>query len=116
MFRHVDYAKNYAANILPVIPLGAKLAPTSKVHPDSVGKVPGIERANGWTGMHWRTVGEVTLHRAQGWDKMGAAVGFRSGPNGVFAVDVDINVKDDSASVLHIAVDIFGNQVAVRHV
>ena len=47
---------------------------------------------------------------------MKAAVGFRSGPNGVFAVDFDINVAGDSASVLHIAIEIFGDQVAVRRV
>jgi hypothetical protein len=89
----VDYVREYAANLVPVIPAGASLAPQSSIRAESVGKVPGVRREDGWVGISWRTLGEVTPKTAERWDEMGAGIGFRSGFEGIFAIDVDLTVN-----------------------
>ena len=39
--RHVDYVRDYAQNLVPVIPNDVKLSPNSKIDPGNLGKVPG---------------------------------------------------------------------------
>jgi hypothetical protein len=116
MPRHVDYVKAFAANLLPVIPANAQLSPKSTIHPDNVGKTPGIQRAEGWVGMRCRHLGVVTPARAKAWDDMGAAVGFRCGPQNLFGVDIDLTHEEDAKRVLSIAIAAFGDNVAVRRV
>jgi hypothetical protein len=116
MPRHVDYVKAFAANLLPVIPADAQLSPKSTVHPNNVGKAPGIQRAEGWVGMRWGNLGVITPARAKTWDDMGAAVGFRCGPENLFGVDIDLTHEEDAKRVLSIAMAAFGDNVAVRRV
>jgi hypothetical protein len=112
---HVDYVKNYSANLVPVIPYNATLSPRSNLKPEHLGKIPGVKRADGWTGMAWRALGEVDLKRAKLWDEMGAGVGWRPGFNGVFGIDVDLLLRTASERVLALATAHFG-KVAVRRV
>src|SRR6516164_8747931 len=116
MPHHVDYVKAFAANLLPVIPANAQLSPKSTIHPDNADKAPGIQRAEGWVGMPWRNLGVVTSARAKIWDDMGAAVGFRCGPENLFGVDIDLTHEEDANRVLSIAMATFGDNVAVRRV
>jgi hypothetical protein len=117
--RHVDYVKNYAANLTPVIPHDARLAANSKIDAANRGKVPGRRLADGtWVG-GWKDLGDADMAAARSWDEMGAGVGFRFGrplPDGVGAIDVDLTVKDDSERVLAIAKTTFGFRLAVRRV
>jgi Family of unknown function (DUF5906)/Bifunctional DNA primase/polymerase, N-terminal/Primase C terminal 2 (PriCT-2) len=116
MPRHVDYVKAFAANLLPVIPAKAQLSPKSTIHPDNIGKVPGVLRADGWGGMHWGNLGVISPDRAKTWDDMGSAVGFRCGPENLFAVDIDLTHEQDAEGVLSVAIAVFGDSVAVRRV
>jgi hypothetical protein len=113
----IDYVHTYAANLVPVVPAWASLAPQSSIKPESVGKVPGVRREDGWVGMRWRMLGEVSLKTADSWDKMGAAIGFRAGVEGIFAIDVDLTAKLDSEAVLKRAMKEFkSDRLAVRRV
>lgn len=115
MLRHVDYVKTLATNLLPVIPAEARLSPKSTIHPDSIGKVPGIRRADGWVGMRWRMLATITLARAKNWDAMGAAIGLRCGPQKVFAIDIDLTNEQDVDDIIGMAFTICGD-VAIRRV
>jgi hypothetical protein len=113
----IDYVHTYGANLVPVIPAGASLAPQSSIEPESVGKVPGVRLEDGWVGISWRTLGEVTLKTAKRWDEMRAGIGFRAGIEGIFAIDVDLTVKLDSEAVVEQAIKSFNsNKLAVRRV
>jgi hypothetical protein len=116
MPKHVDYVKNYSANLLPVIPYDAKLSPRSNLKPEHLGKIPGRETADGWVGMPWRDIGEVTLKRAQLWDDMRAGIGKRTGIDGLSAIDVDLLLRTASERVLALAHEHFGDTLAVRRV
>jgi hypothetical protein len=115
MATFVEYLKNYSANLVPVIPAKAQLSPRSTIHPDKVGKVPGIRRAHGWVGLHWRELRVITHALAKVWDGMGAAIGFRCGPENLFAIDIDLTHEEDAQGVLSIALALFGD-VAIRRV
>jgi hypothetical protein len=116
MPKHVDYVKNYSANLVPVIPYNVTLSPRSRLKPEHLGKIPGRKVTDGWVGMPWRDLGEVTLKQAQAWDEMGAGIGKRTGLNGVFANDVDLTVRADAERVLTLARQHFGDKLAVRRV
>lgn len=114
--RHVDYVRDYAANLTPVIPHDAKLSPRSKIAPSNRGKVPGQRNDNGeWYG-GWKTMGAATLDVAKVWDAWMAAIGFRTGFDGVVGLDVDLTVRKDAERVRLIARECFGKRIAVRRV
>lgn len=74
-------------DLIPVIPPGASLAPTSKIPPGSVGKIPGKRTANGlWVGMNWRET-KATSDDIRTWASWGANVGLRS--DAFPGVDID---------------------------
>ena len=49
--RHVDYVRDFAPNLVPVIPHDATLSPNSTIPPGNLGKVPGERK--GWR-KSWR--------------------------------------------------------------
>ena len=114
--RHVDYVRDYAENLCPVIPHDATLSPRSKIDPGERGKVPGQKRPDGtWYG-GWKTLGVATIERAQMWDAMGAGIGSRGGFNGVGASDIDLTVRQDAERARAIAHELWGPKLAVRRV
>jgi hypothetical protein len=116
MLRHVDYVKEYAANLVPVIPYDAKLVANTTIDADDLGKVPGERGSDGlWHGIHRHELRQVALKQALKWDKMCAGVGWRTGWEGVFALDVDIVIKAIADAVLKLIIAKFG-PVAVRRV
>lgn len=66
-------------DLIPVIPPGAQLSPTSKITPNMVGKIPGRKNANGtWGGFDWRRH-QTTLADVIQWaTKDNASFGLRS--------------------------------------
>ncbi len=74
-------------DLIPVIPPGAALAPSSKITQESIGKIPGRRLDNGlWVGYDWRK-GIATLEDVRRWARWGANVGLRTD---VFpCVDID---------------------------
>ena len=66
-------------DLIPIIPPGAQLAPTSKVSSNLIGKIPGLRKENGlWTGnKHWRTT-EATLQDVRTWQRWGASIGLKA--------------------------------------
>ena len=72
------FAAGYG-DLIAVIPPGAPLAPTSKIPPSSLGKVPG-RKVSGqrWAGFAWRTH-NTTLNDIQQWEADGANIGLRAG-------------------------------------
>ncbi|CUW38811.1 protein of unknown function [Magnetospirillum sp. XM-1] len=88
---------NYAASgfmdsILPIIPPGAKLSPTSNLPPENIGKVPGRKTPSGWVGL-----GDWVNHRSTQSDlSRFAAWGAGLGLNCHNLVAFDIDVLDDA--------------------
>jgi hypothetical protein len=114
--RHVDYVRDYAKNLVPVIPHDATLSPNSKIDPGNRGKVPGQRKADGtWYG-GWKDLGDATMALAKKWDAWGAHIGGRTGFDGMFAFDVDLTVREDAEAVLALAYGLFGKNLAVRRV
>lgn len=75
-------------DLIPVIPPGASLAPTSKISPDSIGKIPGLRGANGlWHGFNWRACWP-TPAAVRTWLTWGANIGLRT--DRFPCVDIDI--------------------------
>jgi putative DNA primase/helicase len=66
-------------DLIAVIPPGAPLAPTSKIPPSSLGKVPG-RKVSGqhWAGFAWRTH-NTTFEDVRQWEADGANIGLRAG-------------------------------------
>jgi hypothetical protein len=115
--RHVDYVRDYAVNLVPVIPHDATLSPNSTIDPGNRGKVPGQRNSDGeWHGFDWGGMGDATIELAKKWDAWGANIGNRTGFDGVFGIDVDLTVREDVELVLDIAYQLFGKTLAVRRV
>jgi hypothetical protein len=115
--RHVDYVKDYSANLTPVIPHDAKMSPRSSISLDNRGKVPGRRGVDGWYG-GWKDMGDADILSAKLWDGMGAGIGFRTGRtvDDVHAIDPDLTNRQDAERVLAIARTTFGDKLAVRRV
>ena len=114
--RHVDYVRDYATNLIPVIPNDATLSPNSTIDPGNRGKVPGQRKADGtWFG-GWKDLPPATMALAKLWDEWGAYIGGRTGIDGVIGLDVDLTVRKDADRVLALAYGIFGRTLAVRRV
>src|SRR4029077_16371571 len=114
--RHVDYVRDYAKNLVPVIPHDATLSPNSKIDPLNRGKVPGQRKSDGtWYG-GWKDLGDATMALARKWDEWGAFIGNRTGFAGVIALDVDLTVRQDVERVLALAYGLFGKSLSVRRV
>src|SRR6476661_154328 len=74
-------------DLIPVIPPGAQLAPTSKISLDSLGKVPGRLVSGGlWAGFNWRKH-QTTAADVRQWLHDGANIGLRA--DRFPAVDID---------------------------
>jgi hypothetical protein len=114
--RHVDYVKDYAANLTPVIPHDATLSPNSKIAPSERGKVPGQKKPDGtWYG-GWKNLGVATLARAKMWDAMGAGIGARAGFDNLGGLDIDLTVRKDAERLREIAQEMWGKRLAIRRV
>lgn len=84
----------YAAgfDVIPVIPPGSPLAPTSTLSPAALGKTPGVRTASGlWCGLNWREL-KATPADAKTWDGWGANVGIRADRT----VGLDLDVADEA--------------------
>ena len=61
-------------DLIPIIPPGASLAPTSKISASLIGKIPGLRKENGlWVGFKWQ-VHQATLQDVRTWQRWGASV------------------------------------------
>lgn len=76
-------------DIIPVIPPGATLSPTSSLEAHHLGKIPGQRKGNGtWVGYPWLRE-EHTRDEAVQWEKWGANIGLR----GTHFPGLDIDVE-----------------------
>ena len=74
-------------DLIPVIPPGAILAPSSKIAPSAIGKIPGQRLENGlWVGMNWRKY-DATIEAVKKWQRDGANTGLRA--DAFPAIDID---------------------------
>lgn len=65
-------------DLIPVIPPGAVLAPSSKIAPNQIGKIPGRRLDNGlWAGFDWRKL-KASIDDVRTWHRWGANVGLRA--------------------------------------
>lgn len=65
-------------DIVPVIPPGAQLTPSSRIPPTHIGKIPGKRLPNGlWAGLDWRRHA-ATPEDARQWALDGASIGLRA--------------------------------------
>ena len=75
-------------DLIPVIPPGATLTPSSTIDPSSLGKSPGIRTPNGlWSGTDWRSI-QTTAEDVKTWLRWGANIGLRT--DRYPCVDIDI--------------------------
>lgn len=94
------------SDLIPIIPPGASLTPTSKIQAESIGKLPGVRLANGlWCGTNWRAI-TATADDVRTWLRWSASVGLRTD----YFPCVDIDVADESlaASIERIALVTLG--------
>jgi P4 family phage/plasmid primase-like protien len=79
--------ENGFTDLVSVIPPGASLAPSSRIPPNQLGKVPGLKRESGlWTGYNWRKHAATAADVKQ-WSLDGANLGMRA--DHFPAVDID---------------------------
>lgn len=72
------FESGFGSELIPVIPPGAAMAPSSKIAPGSIGKIPGRRLDNGlWVGFDWRRC-QATLEDVRIWGRWGASVGLRT--------------------------------------
>jgi hypothetical protein len=115
--RHVDYVRDFAPNLVPVIPRDATLSPNSTIPPGNRGKVPGERKDDGsWRGVAWNKMGEATIALAKLWDRWGAYIGARGGFAGMIGLDVDLTCREDVERVLGITYGLFGRTLNIRRV
>lgn len=82
-------ALGYGPSLVSVIPPGARLAPSSKIRQESVGKAPGCRYMTGlWGGYNW----QHTAISAGELEASGANIGLRAGE---FPA-IDIDVRDEA--------------------
>jgi P4 family phage/plasmid primase-like protien len=68
----------FGSHLIPVIPPGATIAPSSKITPESVGKIPGLRSANDlWVGFDWRKM-TATIEDVRRWVQWNANIGVRT--------------------------------------
>ncbi len=87
---HLDYAEA-GLDVLPIIPVGAKLIPESIIKPEMLGKIPGefYRSKKGWAGVRGKwTQREFTRKDLERYGLDGAGVGLRCGD--VSALDIDV--------------------------
>lgn len=72
--------------LVKITPHDARIAPTSKIKPEMLGKVPGKWTPDGWVGYNWRAAEPVTHNDVESWGKAGVGIRTDFYP----AVDIDI--------------------------
>lgn len=94
----------YTSELLPVIPVGAALTPTTKVRPEHVGKVPGVKtQAGTWSGLggRWPDTLTATVEQCKEWHNWGANVGLQG--RRYPGLDVDVNDEPLAFEISEIA-------------
>lgn len=98
-------------DLVSVIPPGAPLAPSSRIVPAMVGKVPGVRSEQGtWHGYDWQRA-QHTLDEVRAWNRQGANVGMRAS---LFPA-IDIDCKNEAlAKAMQAQVDAMLGHPPVR--
>jgi putative DNA primase/helicase len=98
--------ETFGSHLIPVIPPGATIAPSSKITPESVGKIPGLRMANElWCGFDWRKM-TSTIEDVRQWVRWNANIGVRTD---VFpCVDIDCADEKLAAQIEKIALRSLG--------
>jgi P4 family phage/plasmid primase-like protien len=85
-------------DLVSVIPPGSTLAEGTTIKPESLGKVPGVQKADGtWSGYPWATQ-DVHRATAKRWDASGANIGLIGSKYPGLDLDVD---DEQLADVIH---------------
>src|SRR5262245_20626451 len=94
----------FGKELLPIIPIDAKLSPQSKVKPENRGKTPGITKPEGWVGLcgKWAEKLFPTATRLKEWAEMGAGIGIQA--RKVNCADVDANDPSIADALVEIVV------------
>ena len=100
------YALGYA-DIVSVVPPGAKLSQNSKLDPEALGKTPGKRGTGGeWYGYNWRAAGPATLRDVAQWTLDGANTGLRA--SAFPAVDIDCSDENLVSVIRTLALEMLG--------
>jgi len=93
-------------DLVSVIPPEGKLLPSSKIKPESRGKVPGRFKAGGWVGYDWKNtqleafdIGQIDRHNAN--------IGLKS--KHFPAVDIDCTDESIAKIIGNVAQEVLGN-------
>ena len=93
--------------LVSVIPPGAQLTPSSKIHQNQLGKVPGRRLPNGlWAGYDWRRH-TPTREEVRGWSLAGASLGVLA--KHYPAIDIDCSDEELAGVLEQVAVAVLGD-------
>lgn len=99
----------FTADLLPIIPVNARLTDGTSVKPAHTGKVPGTLTAAGtWSGLggKWSNDFPVNLDELKRWTKWGASVGLQS--RNFVGLDIDVDDAALAAGIQSFAEDYLG--------
>lgn len=103
----LDLLQRGYAYLVSVIPPHGRISPTSKIKPESAGKVPGIQTSRGdWVGYDWRSAPPATRADVMTWMGAGANVGIRT--DYFPAVDIDCTDPALAGVIRHQAIMYLG--------
>ncbi|HSI39080.1 MAG TPA: hypothetical protein VLA00_00860 [Xanthobacteraceae bacterium] len=74
--------------LVPIVPPKAIISAKSSLNPATLGKVPGVQRDDGWGGLPGWREHVATEADLIAWHAMGAGIGIRRGA--VFFIDIDV--------------------------
>jgi len=76
--RPTEFFSTGITDLIPIIPTGAQMAPSSKIPQVSIGKVPGRRLDNGlYVGLNWRAY-VATAESVATWERHGSGTGLRA--------------------------------------
>jgi hypothetical protein len=103
---HKWWKAGFGRELLPIIPIDAKLSPASKVKLENRGKVPGLLKPSGWVGYtgKWYEVLFPKAPMLKEWRDMGAGIGMQA--RKFNCADVDANDASIADALVQIVVGI----------
>jgi len=104
------HTAGFGGELLPIIPIDAKLMEGSKVSPENRGKVPGVLREDGtWAGLggKWAETVFPRAPKLQEWQGWGAGIGMQG--RRFVAIDIDVNNEQTARAIQDLALEHIGS-------
>src|SRR5882762_11421310 len=104
--------------ILPIIPVGAQLKPSSNIKSENLGKIPGLWYPEGWTGFSGWPANRATATMLKRWHEWQAktetAIAVALNTVDIHAVDVDSDKQEIVNALVALTNEHLGTSMVVR--